>query len=91
MTGTEKETKAWREFGDIRVFSPFVSADELEWHVDFENRIIEVIECGGWKFQRDEELPKSLFDGEVIKIPSFTWHRILKGKSNLVIRVTKLD
>jgi hypothetical protein len=66
-----------------------VPSDELEWHVDFEDRVVEVIKSGGWLIQFDNKIPRPLINGEEIFIEQFVWHRILKGTDNLVIRITK--
>ena len=91
MTDTEKKTNPYQDSGNIRFFSPDVPSDELEWHVDFEDRIITIIESGGWLFQRDEEIPVILTNGQKIFIPKETWHRVIKGTENLIIKVIKLD
>jgi hypothetical protein len=72
----------------IREFSVDVYTDELEWHLDKEDRIVEVIEDGGWQFQLDNKLPIPLI-GKVY-VPKETYHRVLKGNSKLIIQITKL-
>ena len=72
----------------VREFSSDVDSDELVWHRDKENRIIEIIENDGWLFQYDNELPFIMEDS--FFIPKNTFHRIIKGNGNLVVRVTKL-
>lgn len=79
------------ESSAIRTFHVSVECEELIWHVDFEDRNIEVIKSGGWSLQFDNELPIKLYDGQRIFIPNFCWHRIHKGTSELVIKVTKLN
>jgi len=83
--------RAWIDLGDgIRLFHPNSSSAELEWHVDFEDRQVKIIEAGGWSLQIDNGLPGMLSDDDSIFIPKFTWHRILKGRGNLILKVTKL-
>lgn len=72
----------------IREFSADAYTDELEWHLDKEDRIVEVIEGGGWQFQLDNELPVPLADK--VFVPKETYHRVLKGDGKLVIKLTKL-
>ena len=73
----------------IREFSADSDTDELEWHIDKEDRIVEVISNTGWQFQMDNELPV-LLDGTVF-VPKETYHRVLKGTGDLVIKLTKLN
>ena len=40
-----------------RVFSSDVSEDELKWHKDKENRLVEVLNDSDWYFQMDNKLP----------------------------------
>ena len=47
----------------IREFSNDVDEMDLVWHEDPENRVIEVIEGNGWKFQYDDQLPFEMIDG----------------------------
>lgn len=74
----------------IRTFTENITNDELVWHRDHENRIIEVIQSNGWKLQIDNCLPQSLNNGSTIAIEACIWHRIIKGDGNLIIKITKL-
>ena len=71
----------------IREFSSDVATHELEWHIDREDRTIEVIENNNWYFQFDNNLPQLL--KETIFIPKETYHRVIKGTGNLKVRITK--
>ena len=73
----------------IREFSADVDEMELIWHTDREDRIVNVIEGNGWKFQFDEELPIEMEDGIDITIPKGVIHRVIKGKGPLKIKVFK--
>jgi quercetin dioxygenase-like cupin family protein len=73
----------------IREFSSEVDPMELIWHQDEENRTIEILEGEGWQFQRDNELPLALQKGDIIFIPEFQVHRVIKGNTNLKIKITK--
>jgi hypothetical protein len=73
----------------IREFSKDVNSDELIWHRDKEDRIVEVIQNNNWMFQMDNELPKIL-EGKLF-IPKETYHRVIKGDGDLVVKITKLD
>ena len=72
---------------NIRTFSKDVNAMDLIWHMDNENRNIEVLEGKGWKFQRDNELPLDLKEGDNIFIPRHQVHRVIKGETDLKIKI----
>jgi len=72
----------------IREFSQNINSQDLTWHIDPEDRIIEPLYETDWLFQFDNELPIRIF--EQIRIPKGVYHRIIKGSDNLVIRVIKL-
>ena len=72
----------------IREFSEDVDTHELEWHIDKEDRIVEVIENNDWEVQIDNELPKLLSDK--LFIPKETYHRVIKGKGKLIVKIVKL-
>jgi hypothetical protein len=70
-----------------RTFSPEVESDELKWHQDLKDRKVTIIEDGGWQFQLENELPNKLSDAKQIFIPKFVWHRVIKGKENLIVEI----
>jgi len=72
----------------IREFSSDVDSSELIWHKDKEDRIVEVLQNSNWMFQMDNELPKLL--KEKLFIPKETYHRVIKGDGDLVVKITKL-
>jgi len=71
-----------------RTFNENVNDLELVWHQDREDRLIDVIENNGWKFQFDNELPILLNDK--IYIPKYTYHRIIKGTGKLILKIKKI-
>lgn len=71
----------------LREFSAGVDTHELEWHMDREDRTVEVIENIDWQFQLENNLPQLL--NETIFIPKETYHRIIKGTGNLKVKITK--
>ena len=73
----------------IRTFSADVDEMELIWHEDRENRVINVLEGNGWKFQFDEELPVEMTEGKSISILKGKLHRVIKGKGPLKINLQK--
>lgn len=75
----------------IRTFYEDTPSEELKWHFDDENRKIIPISGDGWKIQIDESLPQDLVTGTEYFIPVDVYHRIIKGKGDLVIKLYKLD
>ena len=73
----------------IRKFAHNVDIEELVWHRDREDRVVEIIQSNGWLFQRDNELPILMKNGDVIKILKNSWHRILRGNGDLIIKIYK--
>ena len=74
----------------IREFSQNIDPIELMWHRDNEDRTVEVLEAGnGWKFQYDEQLPLEFKQGVRIFIHKHDWHRVIKGKGNLILKIEK--
>jgi len=72
---------------NIRTFSSDVDEMDLIWHTDLEDRTIEVLEGKGWQFQRDNELPLVLKEGDRIFIPRHQVHRVIKGTTDLKIKI----
>ena len=72
---------------NIRTFSKDVDPMELVWHQDAEDREIEVLEGKGWKLQMDNELPFALVRGDHIFITEGRIHRVLKGTTDLKIKI----
>lgn len=70
-----------------RVFETGVKTEELKWHYDETDRVVEVITSNNWKFQLDNQLPYELKSGDVININKYEYHRIIKGIGPLVIRI----
>ena len=73
--------------GNIRTFSKDVDPTSLVWHSDKEDRLIEVLEGEGWKLQLDNKLPLALSKGDRIFINEGEIHRVLKGTTNLKIKI----
>jgi hypothetical protein len=74
----------------IRVFSESVETDELKWHRDREDRLIEVLDGEGWSIQLDNKIPVKMKKGDEFIIPEGVYHRIIKGKGDLKVSVTYL-
>jgi hypothetical protein len=71
----------------IRTFDENVDDEELKWHRDRENRLVEILESDNWYLQMDNELPIKLIVGEKYFIPEGVYHRVIKGKSNLKVKI----
>lgn len=79
--------KPYKNKGNIRTFSNKVSSMELVWHQDAEDRNIEILEGKGWQVQFDNELPFEIKKGDRIFIKEGRIHRILKGTTDLKIKI----
>ena len=71
----------------IRGFSKTVDASELVWHMDEQDRTIKVLDSDSWYLQMDNNLPVLLEEGKTYEIPKMTYHRVIKGDSDLVIEI----
>jgi hypothetical protein len=71
----------------IRTFDENVDDEELKWHRDRKDRIVEILENNDWLLQMDNELPIKLIVGEKYFIPIGVYHRVIKGKGNLVVSI----
>lgn len=73
-----------------RTFDENVDSHELVWHRDKKDRIVEIVRGKGWKFQMDNQLPIELKEGMRLEIPKETYHRVIKGKTPLTIKIKEL-
>jgi len=67
-----------------------VDPSELVWHMDREDRVVKVLEGASWYLQMDNELPKKLIEGKGYFIPKMSYHRIIRGTSNLILEIKML-
>tara|TARA_R110000850_G_scaffold58447_4_gene135763 strand:+ start:406 stop:651 length:246 start_codon:yes stop_codon:yes gene_type:complete len=74
--------------GNIRTFPKDVDPMELVWHRDREDRVIDAHHTTDWMFQFDNQLPGKIT--RLLFIPKNTYHRLIKGTGDLIIRVKKL-
>ena len=73
-----------------RDFMSTLIEEELNWHMDEEDRDVFVVEGDGWYLQIENELPRLMQKESIFKISKETWHRIInKNGTNLVINVRK--
>ena len=71
----------------IREFDANVDESKLVWHRDKHDRKILIKSGKGWKLQMENKLPVLLHPGKSYTIPRNIYHRILKGKENLVVEI----
>ena len=72
-----------------RTFSVDCNESELVWHRDRRDRYVSVVEGEGWRLQMDNNLPIILQPGDAFPIPKNTYHRIIKGTSDLVVEIVE--
>jgi hypothetical protein len=75
------------EKGQLRTFSSDVDPEELKWHRDREDRTVTPIDKNDWFFQRDNCLPEPI--NKPIFIAKGEWHRVIKGTTDLQVKVEK--
>lgn len=74
----------------FRTFSKDLDKYDLVWHYDLNDRYMTVISGSDWMFQFDDNLPFKLNEGDKIFIPKGTYHRLIKGNSDLVIKIEEV-
>lgn len=75
--------------GFIRVFDEAVDPMKLIWHRDRKDRSVHVLEGDGWLLQYDDALPIKLEQNKVYFIKAETYHRIIKGNGNLILKIVE--
>ena len=73
----------------IRTFSSQIDEMVLKWHWDEEDRLVEPLNDNDWEFQFDNELPMRI--NKQIFIPRGVMHRVIKGKTDLEVKITKYN
>jgi hypothetical protein len=71
----------------IRTFSVNIPEEELQWHWDEEDRLVEALNKNDWQFQFDNQLPIPF--EKMINIPAGEIHRVIKGTVPLIVKITK--
>lgn len=74
----------------LREFKRDVVSDELIWHMDREDRYVKVVSGKGWELQLDNQLPRLLKENTIYFIPKYTYHRVIKGDTDLIVEIEKL-
>lgn len=72
----------------IRTFDDLTTSEELIWHRDREDRIIESLNNSDWLIQLDNELPKPITSQ--VFIPMGVYHRLIRGTGELKIKLKKI-
>jgi hypothetical protein len=70
-----------------RTFKSDLEQEDLKWHYDDEHRIMVITHETDWKFQLEDNLPTSI--NKPIFIPRGMYHRVIKGTSNLKLKIYK--
>ena len=74
----------------IREFSHGTPSFEFVWHRDKEDRIVETTHDTDWQFQLDNQVPQRLTKDKLF-IPKETYHRLIKGTGDLVVKIWQKD
>jgi hypothetical protein len=70
----------------IRTFSQDTPSFEFVWHRDKEDRVVQAMHDTDWLFQMDNDIPRRLTESKLF-IPKETYHRIIKGTGDLVVKI----
>ena len=81
--------RQYQDDDSVRTFDSSVNSSELVWHRDREDRIVKVLEGKDWYFQFDDQLPFELKYGDQFFIEKMTYHRLIKGSTNLKVLIEK--
>ena len=74
----------------IREFSQDTPSFEFVWHRDKEDRIVEAMHDTDWLLQLDNQPPIGLQNNKLF-IPKETYHRLIKGTGDLVVKIWQKD
>jgi|TARA_B100001093_G_scaffold297888_1_gene284069 hypothetical protein len=74
----------------IREFSQDTPSFEFVWHRDKEDRYVQAIHDNDWSFQLDNDIPRELLKDKLF-IPKETYHRLIKGTGDLVVKIWQED
>ena len=66
--------------------NPYIDNDDIRTFSKSVDKIT-IIEGNNWQLQMDNELPVSLEVGKTYFIPKLFYHRVLKGTTDLKIRI----
>jgi hypothetical protein len=74
----------------LREFLESTPSFEFVWHRDKQDRVIQATHDNDWLFQLDNESPKRIEKNKLF-IPKETYHRLIKGNGNLVLKIWELN
>ena len=74
----------------IREFSQDTPSFEFVWHRDKEDRVVQATHHTDWLFQLDNEIPQRFTESKLF-IPKETYHRLIKGTGDLVVKIWQKD
>lgn len=74
----------------LREFLESTPSFEFVWHRDKQDRVIQATHDNDWLFQLDNQPPKRI-DKNKLFIPKETYHRLIKGNGNLVLKIWELN
>lgn len=70
----------------LRKFSENTPSFEYVWHRDKEDRYVQATHKTDWQVQLDNEFPQRLSENKLF-IPKETYHRVIKGTGDLVVKI----
>lgn len=74
----------------VRAFDSKTLNEELMWHKDEKHRYVKIIKSNGWSIQFENSLPTKLIEDLSYFIEAEEWHRLIKGRGELVIEIGEL-
>lgn len=74
----------------VREFSSDIEEEDLVWHRDSSDRLVEVIEGDCWSIQFENSLPVPLIKNVSYWIENNEWHRLIKGNNRLVLKILEM-
>jgi len=72
----------------LRKFSKNLNSDQLQWHIDLEDRLVYSLLNTSWKVQLDNQFPVAITQTPLF-IPKLIWHRAIKGNDDLFVYILK--
>lgn len=71
----------------LRIFDSTFDANDFYWHKDKKDRLITAVSGEDWELQIDNQLPIKLEIDKVYPVKKETWHRIIKGTGDLILKI----
>ena len=73
----------------VRIEPSSADPSQFWMHTDPEDRKVTVLEADGWQFQFKGSEPFEMKEDQIIDIPEGMYHRVIKGKTDLVVKIEK--